>query len=459
MSDKHIIVGVEKHSIAHKLHIKSGDRLVKINGRGIADIFDYRFLIADEYLSIEIEKKNGRIKIFDIEKDYEEDLGMTFESSLMDDYKSCRNKCIFCFIDQMPPGMRETLYFKDDDSRLSFLQGNYITLTNMSEGDIDRIIDYHMEPVNISVHTTDAGLRCTMLNNRFAGEVLKYIDRLYDAGIMMNAQIVLCKGINDGEHLEKTVRDLMKYAPIMQSVSVVPVGLTKYRDGLTQLEPIEKNDATGVLRLIEDLQREAVEEFGLHFIHASDEFYILGQKPFPEEGRYDGYPQLENGVGMLRLLKDEFLNSLEAARNEKPDCLARRVSVATGVLAAPFLEELADAFTKSFGGEINIYPIKNDFFGESITVSGLICGCDLIRQLKGRDLGDELLIPVNMLRSGEEYFLDDITVAQAGETLNTDITVVPFSGECLFRAFAGKVNEKIGRQIYEQTHCCNCRQA
>ncbi len=459
MNKKHIIVGVENHSIAHKLHIKAGDKLLSVNNEPIEDIFDYQFLIAEEKVSLEIEKADGCTEIFDIEKDMYRDIGLAFESSLMDDYRSCCNKCIFCFIDQMPKGMRETLYFKDDDSRLSFLQGNYITLTNMKEKDIDRIIRYHMEPINISVHTTDPSLRCRMLNNRFAGDVLKYLDKLNAAGTKMNGQIVMCKGINDGENLKATIRDLLKYAPNMQSVSVVPVGLTKFRDGLAALEPIDSMTAAETIDIIEEIQKEAFENTGLHFIHASDEFYLLAGREVPEEGRYDGYMQLENGVGMIRLLKEDFCWEMES-RNNLPDYdPKRRISVATGILAAPLIKELSEMFTGRFGGEINVYPVRNDFFGEEITVSGLICGCDIISQLSGKNLGEELLVPVNMLRSGERYFLDDVKISDIEEKLKTKITVVPSPGEALFKAFAGIRNDDFERQIYEQTDCSDCRQA
>ncbi len=461
MSDNHLIVGVEKHSIAHKLHIRPKDKLISVNGEPVSDVFDYQFAVDDECVSIEIERPNGKRKTFDIEKDAGEDLGLCFESSLMDNYRSCTNKCIFCFIDQMPPGMRDTLYFKDDDSRLSFLQGNYITLTNMKEADIDRIIKYRMEPINISIHTTDPALRCRMLNNRFAGDVLRYIDKLYDAGIQMNAQIVMCKGVNDSAELEKTIQTLSGYAPVLQSVSVVPVGLTKYRDGLCQLEPVDAACAAEAIDIIEKYQKEMFSTCNLHFIHASDELYLLAERELPEEDRYDGYLQLENGVGMLRLLISEFAECMqdEYLAEEIPDTDKRRISLATGLLAAPFVKSLADDFKQKFGTEINVYPIRNDFFGELITVSGLVCGCDLIKQLKDADLGDELLLPINMMRSGERYFLDDVTVDELEKALGVKVTVVPNGHDCLFRAFAGLTNEILGRQIYEQTDSCDCWQA
>ena len=311
MSKKeHKICSVEPGSIAEQLNIEPGDFLLSINGQQMDDIFDYHFLVSDEQLVILIRKADGEEWELDIDKDYSEDLGIGFENGLMDEYHSCRNKCIFCFIDQMPPNMRETLYFKDDDSRLSFLQGNYVTLTNMSDEDIDRIIRYKLAPINISVHTTNPELRCKMLNNRFAGEALEKVRKLYEAGIEMNGQIVLCKGINDGEELERSIRDLAGYIPYMESVSVVPVGLTKYRDNLYPLQPFTKEDAREVLAIIHKWQKICYEKHGTHFIHAGDEWYLLAEIDFPEEERYDGYIQLENGVGMMRLLYEEFQECL-----------------------------------------------------------------------------------------------------------------------------------------------------
>ena len=306
MKHRHIIRSVEDGSIAWELGVEPGDCLISINDKEIEDVFDYHYLVNDEELVLLIEKPDGEEWELEIEKDYEEDLGIEFEQGLMDEYRSCRNKCMFCFIDQMPKGMRETLYFKDDDSRLSFLQGNYITLTNMSDHDIDRIVQYHLEPINISFHTTNPELRCKMLHNRFAGDALKKVQTLYEGGITMNGQIVLCKGINDGEELERSIRDMTAYLPHLQSVSVVPVGLTKFRDGLYPLEPFTKEEAKEVLAIIHRWQKKIYEEYGTHFIHAGDEWYILAGEEMPEEERYDGYLQLENGVGTTRLLQNEF---------------------------------------------------------------------------------------------------------------------------------------------------------
>ncbi len=426
MKHEHIIKAVEPLSIAEELGIEAGDKLISINDNIIEDVFDYHYLVNDEELIVLIEKADGEEWELEIEKDFEEDLGITFEQGLMDEYRSCRNKCIFCFIDQMPKGMRETLYFKDDDSRLSFLQGNYITLTNMSDHDVERMVQYHLEPINISFQTTNPELRCKMLYNRFAGDALKKVDKLYEGGIHMNGQIVLCKGVNDGEELERSIRDLTKYLPYLQSVSVVPVGLTKYRDGLYPLEPFSKEDAIKVLDTIENWQKKIYEEHGLHFIHAGDEWYILAEREMPEEERYDGYMQLENGVGMLRLLMNEFD---EALADLEGDDRKVEVSIATGKLAYPYLEKMIEKLQVKFPNvKVHLYWIRNDFFGEKITVAGLITGQDLMAQLKCQDLGSKLLLPCNMLRDGEEVFLDDVTLTQVKESLQVEIDIVKSSG-------------------------------
>ena len=308
---RHKIKEIQEGSIAQELELEAGDELISINGQPVEDVFDYHYLVNDEYIELLVKKQSGEEWELEVEKDYDEDLGIVFENSLMDEYRSCRNKCVFCFIDQMPPGMRETLYFKDDDSRLSFLQGNYVTLTNMSDHDIERIIHYHLAPINISFQTTNPQLRCKMLHNRFAGDIFPKVQRLFEAGIEMNGQIVLCKGLNDKEELKRSIKDLSKYLPHLRSVSVVPVGLSKFRDGLYPLEPFEKQDAEEVLDLIESWQKKLYEAYGLHFIHASDEWYLLAGRKLPEEERYDGYLQLENGVGMLRLLETEVEEALE----------------------------------------------------------------------------------------------------------------------------------------------------
>ena len=426
-----MITAVAPGSIGEELELEPGDMLLSIDGEPVEDIFDYEYKTDSEAFVMTVRKPDGEEWELEIESGGE-DLGLTFENGLMSEYRSCRNKCIFCFIDQMPPGMRETLYFKDDDSRLSFLQGNYVTLTNMSDHDIDRIIRFHLAPINISIHTMNPELRCRMLNNRFAGDALKKLDRLYEAGTEMNGQIVLCRGINDGEELEETLKRLAAYAPCMKSVSIVPVGLSKYREGLYPLEPFTKEDAGQVIDQIERWQKICYQACGLHVFHASDEWYLLAGRKLPEEERYDGYLQLENGVGMLRLLYEEMTDALEKTQD---DGGKEELSLATGLLAAPYLETLMEMVREKFPGRmIHLYPIRNDFFGEQITVAGLITGQDLMAQLKGKPLGSRLLLPEVMFKNGEEVFLDDITRTQVETALQIPVHIVKSSGYDLLEA-------------------------
>ena len=423
---EHIISSVAPGSIAQEMGIEPGDRLLEVNGKSPEDVFDYRYLMNEEEILVLIRKVNGEEWELEIEKEYEDDLGIEFENGLMDDYRSCRNKCIFCFIDQLPKGMRSTLYFKDDDSRLSFLQGNYLTLTNMSEHDIDRIIQYKLSPINISFQTMNPELRCKMLHNRFAGEIFDKVKRLKDAGIIMNGQIVLCRGVNDGAELERSIRELTAYMPQLESVSVVPVGLTRYRDGLYPLEPFTKEDACEVLDLIHGWQEKLYKEWGNHFIHAGDEWYILAERPIPEEKTYDGYLQLENGVGMVRLLDEEVAQTLAGMTGD--DRKIHR-TIATGELAAPFLRKHVESVRKKYPNvDIQVFAIKNEFFGGKITVAGLITGTDLISQLKGKDLGDRLLLTNHMLKSGEPVVLDDVTVDDVQNALQIKVSIVESSG-------------------------------
>ena len=446
MNKSQRIDGIIPGSIADELGLEAGDMILSINGVQIEDVLDYRFLCKDEYLSILI-RRGSEEGVFEVEKDADEDLGIVFDDGLMDEYHSCRNKCIFCFIDQMPPGMRRTLYFKDDDERLSFLQGNYITLTNLGEHDIQRIIDYHLSPINISIHTMDPELRCKMLHNRFAGQSLRIIDRFYEAGITMNAQIVLCPGINDGDALDYTIKELARYLPHMESVSVVPVGLTKYRDGLPELTPVTRDGAREVIDLVEKWQERLYPEYGLHFIHASDEFYLLAGREIPEAGRYDGYLQLENGVGMLRSLTDDFEEALEA---QKGDDRSGRLTIATGTLAADTLRGLVKRFNVKFPNvSVEVVPIINYFFGELITVAGLITGQDLTGQLAGRALGDKVLITVNMLRSGESVFLDDMTLEEAEQLIGRPVVPIAQDGEAFLRSLMGEEEICAGHSEYE----------
>ena len=455
----HVISRVLPGSIGEELELEPGDVLVSINGQLVEDVFDYRYLMNDEVVELLIRKKNGEEWELEVEKDYEDDLGVEFENSLMDDYRSCSNHCIFCFIDQMPPNMRETLYFKDDDSRLSFLQGNYVTLTNMSEYDLDRIIKFHLSPINVSFQTMNPELRCKMLHNRFAGDALKKVDKLYQGGVIMNGQIVLCKGVNDRDELEYSLEKLSEYAPVLQSVSVVPVGLSKYRDGLYPLEPFDREDAEYLIEQVERWQKIMMERHGIHFIHASDEWYILAGKKLPEETRYDRYLQLENGVGMMRLLETEVKERLAGLEGDNREFTA---SVATGKLAAPFIQQYMKLIQEKFPNiKVNVYTIRNDFFGERITVSGLITGADLREQLKDKELGEKILIPCNMLRSGEDVFLDDLTVDDIREALGTELVVVDEPGADLVDCVINPPNHKKikRRQIYEQTSSSNSGKA
>ena len=428
----HIIKEIEAGSIAEELGLAPGDELISINGNSIKDVLDYHYLIKDEYLNVLIKKPDDEEWELEIEKDYDDDLGIVFEDGLMDSYSSCRNKCIFCFIDQMPPNMRETLYFKDDDARLSFLQGNYITLTNLSEDEVDRIIFYKLSPINISIHTTNEELRCRMLKNRFAGSSLAKMKRFKDAGIVMNGQIVLCKGWNDKEELERTIHDLSAFLPQLQSVSIVPVGITKFRDKLTPLEPFSSDEAKEVLETVHKWQHIFLKHYGTRFIYASDEWYINAGLPIPDEDAYEGYPQIENGVGMLRSFMEEFysyLNELEG------DDRSKELSLASGVLAAPYLEQMAKDISDKFKSiNLHLYTIENDFFGKNITVAGLLTGNDIINQLKDKNLGKALLLPDVLLRHGEDILLDDIKVEDIERALQTSICIVQSDGKSFIDA-------------------------
>ena len=432
---EHIVKEILEGSIAQEMEIEPGDNILAVNDHPIEDIFDYQYLINDEYIELLVRKSDGEEWLLEIDKDYDEDLGIVFENSLMDNYKSCYNKCIFCFIDQNPKGMRDTIYFKDDDSRLSFLQGNYITLTNMKEKDIDRIINYHLAPINISVHTTNPKLRCSMLNNRFAGAILDYIRKFYEAGIPMNGQIVLCKGINDGEELWRTISDLMEFVPVMESLSVVPVGLSDYRDGLFHLEPFNREDACEVIDIIEHFQKKAFEKHGTHFVQASDEWYINAGRDFPEADRYDGFIQLENGVGMVRLLMDEFDEEWSCVEG---DVREYEVSMVTGVLVYDSIKLLANRIPEKFPNvKVHLYKIINDFFGHRITVTGLLTGGDIRKQLTGKPLGQRLILPSNTLMAEEPKFLDDVTLAELTDALQVDVCIVESSGADFIHAVIG----------------------
>ena len=424
---EHVVTAVEEGSIADELGITIGDVLLTINGQEIGDIFDYQYLIEDEIIDMVIRHIDGSTEQYEFEKDEDMDLGITFGESLMDEYRSCHNKCIFCFIDQMPEGMRETLYFKDDDTRLSFLQGNYVTLTNLKDEDLDRIIRYKLAPINISVQATDPELRKKMLNNRFAGDILQKIKKLADAEIPMNAQVVLCKGYNDKENLDRTISDLSQFIPYMQSLSIVPIGLTKYRQGLTQIEPFTKEEAGEVLDQVHRWQKILKEKYQNRFVHASDEWFLLAERELPDEEYYEGYGQIENGVGMLRSFISEFDNAL---KDIEGDDRVREVSIATAKLAYPTICYFAEELEKKFSNlKVHVYCIINHFFGEMITVTGLMTAGDMIEQLKEQALGNTLLLPENVLKADEPIFLDDITLEEFQKTLQVPVNIVQSNGQ------------------------------
>ena len=416
---------VERFSTAEKAKLLPGDEIISINGNEIKDVLDYRYYICEKKLSVRV-LRGGEEKTFNIKKGEYDDLGLEFETFLMDKKHSCRNKCIFCFIDQLPKGMRDTLYFKDDDSRLSFLQGNYITLTNMTEEDIDRIIKMRMSPINISVHTTDPELRVKMLKNPRSGEVLAYIKKLADAGIEINAQIVLCRGINDGANLERTMHDLACLYPQVSSVSIVPAGLTKHRDGLYPLTPFTREESAMVVAQVEAFAVACKKALGSSIFYCGDELYLEAGLPLPDGDYYEGYRQIENGVGMIASMKDE----LEAAlADEDGDDRERIVSTATGHAAYGFISECAEKIMAKFKGvKIHVYEIKNDFFGESVTVAGLVTGRDLALQLAGKELGEELILPSCMLRHGGDLFLCGKSREELEAELSVSITLCESDG-------------------------------
>ena len=420
------IFSVEKNSHADKCGILPNDYLISINENEINDVLDYRFYLTEKKLTLILER-NGKQFSSVIKKQEYDDIGLEFETYLMDSKKSCKNKCVFCFIDQLPKGLRDTLYFKDDDARLSFLMGNYITLTGLKDADVDRIIKMHMSPVNISVHTTDPALRCTMMNNRFAGQSLDYLKRFAENNIKMNCQIVLCKGLNDGEQLINTMHDLATLYPAVQSVSIVPAGLTKYRDGLYPLEPFTPQETKHVISQVQNFALLCKKEYGSSIFYCGDEMYLKAGLDIPSPEYYEDFSQIENGVGMIASMKEEFEWALEDL--EKTPTLPREVSTATGKAAYPFICSLAKKLEERFNGlKIHVYDIENDFFGHNITVAGLITATDLINQLKSKPLGEKLFLPRVMLESSETLFLDSISVAELQDNLGVPIETICSDG-------------------------------
>lgn len=418
---KHIIKDIVPGSIAEEMEIESGDYLVSINDEEIKDILDYKFQIFDEYITLVIEKKNGEEWDLEIEKEANEDLGIIFPEQLIEKPRSCANKCIFCFMDQLPDKVRNTLVFKDDDFRLSFITGNYVTLTNSGYKDLDRIIRYHLSPINISVHATDPEVRSMMLNNKTAYKVMEYIKYLTEHDIKINAQIVLCPNINDGKVLDKTIKELSEYAPNLQCIAIVPVGLTKYREGLYPLTVFDKEGASRTIDQINGWQAKFREKYGFNLVYLADEFYVKAEREIPEFKDYDDFPQLGDGIGMLAYFKKNFDSYL---KRFKPKKVNKVVSIASGKIVYNFMRARMDELEKKFEGlKINLYPIENTFFGPEITVTGLITGGDLITQLKDKELGEYLILCGDMLKDDADIFLDDVTLDEVKEKLNIEIKV------------------------------------
>lgn len=440
-SRRNLIVEVDSGSVAHLSGIKKGDRLIRINETQVKDILDYRYLTAAEAFSLTIqrdEKESTREYNITIEKDPYEDLGLNFETGILDKANNCSNKCIFCFIDQLPEGMRETLYFKDDDSRLSFLQGNFLTLTNMTHDDIQRIIDYRISPINISVHTTNPELRVKMLNNRVAGKLYERMKLLAEARIQMGAQIVLVPGYNDGQELERTLQDLAKLSPWVTDVAIVPLGMTKYREGLAQLKPLGKDGALKAIRQVHELQKDFQETTGSVFARCSDEFYVLAGEKIPPAEFYDGYSQLEDGIGMIRLFRDAVKDTLGNLKEGTGS-----YTMVTGSSAFPEIKAAGEAISKANPGiTVNTLKVENDFFGHSITVAGLLTGQDILRALKKAPRTKHLILPKNMFRSEDDVMLDEIRIPDIEKELRTSVMVVDYTGEDLIQ----RINETLSSE-------------
>ncbi len=440
------ILAVLPGSYAAKAGICGGDVLLSVNGNEISDVLDYRFYLTDTSVSVRFRRGDAEHTVHLCKGEYD-DIGLEFETPLMDKKHSCANHCVFCFVDQLPPGMRETLYFKDDDDRLSFLHGNYVTLTNLRERDIDRIIKMHISPVNVSVHTTNPELRVRMMKNKRAGEVLSYLDRMAEAGIALCTQIVLCKGLNDGEELDRTMHELSALYPSLRSCAIVPVGLTKYREKLFPLEALTPEDCAAVIAQVDAFGAECLAKFGTRLFYCSDEFYIRAGLPLPGEDYYEDYSQIENGVGMLTSLASEFDLELEFLEDDPEAFRApRTVSIATGAAAYEHICKLAQTLASRVSGlTVHVYRIQNRFFGESVTVAGLLTGRDVAEQLTGCDLGEELLYPAVMLRADGDVFLDDMTPAELSRRLGVPVKASVSDGGALVRALLGTQDSQEGR--------------
>ncbi len=430
------IINIKKNSIADELGIGNGDVLISIDNKPIEDVIDYKYMISDEYIEMRIKKESGDIHDFEIEKNIDEDLGIEFENPLMDKIKTCTNKCIFCFIDQLPNNLRDSLYVKDDDTRLSFLSGNYLTLTNLKEKDIDKIIKYGLSPLKVSVHTTNPEIRLEMLKNKKAVNIMKILKKFEGTSIKIDCQIVLCKDINDGKELVKTIEDLKGLHPNVRSVAVVPVGLTKYREGLPKLKGFDKKSSLEVLNIIEKYNEKYKKEIGSNFVFASDEFYIVADKDIPKYQYYENFQQIENGVGMTRLFEHEINEELEKV-NDKLN-INKEIIIITGELAYKNMVEISKNIMKKIDSlKINVVKIRNEFFGDKITVSGLITGKDIISQLKDRYENKNLIIPDNMLKFNEQIFLDDIRISDIEDELNSNIIVSKVEGSEFIKKILG----------------------
>lgn len=431
--DKNKIVAIDKESIAEELGLEVGDRVLKINGRPLNDIIDYFYLLADEYVEVEVEKINGEVWLLEIDKEYYEELGVEFENPIMDKANSCSNNCVFCFIDQMPKGMRKTLYFKDDDSRLSFLQGNFVTLTNLKQRDLERIVEYRISPLNVSIHATDPEVRKKMLNNRFAGDVLERLKYLTDNQIEVNGQIVLCPGYNDGAVLERTLDDLF-HLQSLHSVAIVPVGITKFRDGLAPLTIFNEQLACETIDQVEAIQEKYLES-GSRFAFLSDEFYMIGKRELPSYEAYEGFIQLENGVGLMRKFEYELETAL-AVEHEVSKIPS--TTIFTGTSAYAFMKSMVRMIQEKYNVDVDVIQVKNDFFGHTITVAGLLTAQDLLKAAKQVTLKDHVLIPDVMLRTGEPIFLDDVTLSTFEERIGKQVFVTKVEGQDFLDCILGR---------------------
>lgn len=468
--DRVLIYGVKKDSIADQIGLKKGDYILTVNGEKIYDILDYKFNIEDEYVELEVERKNGEIEIYEIEKEVSEDLGIEFEHELIDKPKNCTNKCIFCFMEQLPKKVRDTLIFKDDDYRLSFFTGNYITLTNMKDFDIDRIIRYRLSPINISIHATDEKVRCMMLNNRFAGKVLSYLDRFYEAGISINTQIVLCKGINDEQILENTIKDLSKYVPVLKSICIVPVGLSKNREGLYPLKRLDKQDCIDAITIVQKYQEKFKKKYKSPIVYLADEFYLKAQMKVPNYSDYLDFGQLEDGIGMISLFDHDFNKKIKKVKEEilegKIDAnISKKVTLITGKISDKYIKLKSKRIMRIFKNiDINVVSVENEYFGKDITVTGLVVGRDIISTLNalkktGLNLGEYVVLPEVMLKDDEDIFLDDTTLAELQKNIDTNIVVSDGTADGFVNAIINdikidkifKFNKKSNRQSYENS--------